>query len=96
MLIVIDEFFVLRENLKAAKVEEFFLSQLSNVVSKARSYGIYVMLATQSPNTDGIPSNLQNNLQVKFTGKTQQAQNIRYFKNDADARPIAAKNAIYL
>lgn len=95
MLIVIDEFFVLRWNLKAAWYEDFFLQQLASVASKARSYWIYLMIATQSPNTDGIPSNLQNNLQIKFTGKTQQASNIKYFKNDVDARPIAAKQVIY-
>jgi hypothetical protein len=38
MLFVIDEFLVLRGNLKQKNCEDFFLAQLANIVAKARSY----------------------------------------------------------
>lgn len=96
MLIVIDEFKVLRENLRSSGIEDFFLEQLSALVSKCRSFGIYVMIATQAPNAaDGIPKVLQNNLQVRFTGKTDNTKLIGYLKNDAEAKFILQKNIIH-
>lgn len=96
MLFVIDEFLVLRGNLKQKNCEDFFLAQLANIVAKARSYGIYLMLITQWPTTEQIPTIIQNNLMVKLTAATDQASSIKYFKNSADSRQISLSKSITL
>lgn len=63
LVMIIDEVQVVTEN------DDVTLKNLTDISRTGRAYGIHLVLSTQSPKVDAIPSILKSQLNTRFVGK---------------------------
>lgn len=66
IVLIVDELGALRASADK-KVFSEIISNLTNIVLKGREMGIFVVLSTQQPNSQNIPTELRDNLSVKIS-----------------------------